>query len=130
ERIVSEQLDKLEITLSEEDRQLLINLFEKMRELDIDFDQVKDQLEDISSKVKNKLEDLMEDEGFWQKVENFFKKIIEALRNFIIGILGDERELQINERICACGYEKGLSHDWALLLMINGSFTINDIVML
>lgn len=89
ERIVKEQLDKLEITLSDEDRQLLINLFEKMRELDIDFDQVKDQLDEISSKVKNKLEDLMADEGFWQKVENFFKKIINAISHFMKGILGD-----------------------------------------
>src|SRR5699024_7797245 len=33
EEIVKEQLDKLEINLSEEDRQLLIDLFDKMRDL-------------------------------------------------------------------------------------------------
>src|SRR5699024_7593444 len=47
ERIITEKLDKLDISLSEEDRQMLIDLFEKMRDLDIDFDQVKHQLEDI-----------------------------------------------------------------------------------
>ena len=41
ERIVNEQLQKLNIELSPEDRQLLIDLFEKMRNLDINFDNVK-----------------------------------------------------------------------------------------
>src|SRR5699024_10774679 len=43
EQIIKEQLEKLEISLSEDDRELLINLFEKMRSLDIDFDKVKSQ---------------------------------------------------------------------------------------
>ncbi|MGM8211495.1 DUF1002 domain-containing protein [Virgibacillus sp. W0430] len=81
ERIVKEQLDKLEISLSEEDRQLLIDLFEKMRNLNIDFDQVKSQLEDITSTIKDKLGDLnIElDEGFWEKVSNFFKDLLNKL---------------------------------------------------
>src|SRR5699024_1402837 len=58
ERIVSEQLEKLEINLSEQDRQLLIDLFEKMRDLDIDFGKVRDQLEDITSTIKDKLGDI------------------------------------------------------------------------
>src|SRR5699024_6134091 len=72
ERIVKEQLDKLEITLSDEDRELLTNLFEKMRDLNIDFDKVKSQLEDITSTIKDKLDDLdIElDAGFWDKVVN------------------------------------------------------------
>src|SRR5690606_35466843 len=49
ERIIQEQLDRLEINLSEQDRQLLIDLFDKMRQLDIDFNKVKAQLEDISN---------------------------------------------------------------------------------
>lgn len=83
ERIVKEQLDKLEISLSEEDRQMLINLFEKMRDLDIDFDQVKSQLEDITSKVKDKLDelDIEIDANFWEKVANFFRDLINAIGN-------------------------------------------------
>ncbi|MFS0673273.1 DUF1002 domain-containing protein [Ornithinibacillus sp. 179-J 7C1 HS] len=82
ERIVQEQLDKLEITLSEADRQLLIDLFEKMRNLNIDFNQVKNQLNDIASKVKGQLEDILADEGFWDNVGNFFKQLFDAIGNF------------------------------------------------
>src|SRR5690625_2291068 len=81
EKIVQEQLDKLEINLSEEDRQLLIDLFEKMRDLNIDFDKVKEQLEDIASTIKDKLGDvnLELDEGFWDKVTNFFRDLIDKI---------------------------------------------------
>lgn len=88
ERIVQEQLSKLEITLSDEDRQLLINLFEKMRNLDIDFDQVKNQLNDIASKVQGKIEDILADEGFWDNVGSFFKKLFEAIGQFFSGLFG------------------------------------------
>jgi len=81
ERIVKEQLDKLEISLSEEDRQLLTNLFEKMRDLNIDFDKVKNQLNDIAAKVKEEFGDILEDESFWQKVEDFFVGIINFFKN-------------------------------------------------
>lgn len=81
ERIVKEQLDKLEISLSEEDRQLLINLFDKMRDLNIDFDKVKNQLNDIADKVKEEFGDILEDESFWQKVEDFFKGLINFFKN-------------------------------------------------
>lgn len=81
EQIVQEQLEKLEINLSEEDRQLLTDLFEKMRDLDIDFDKVKEQLEDITSTIKDKLGDinLDLDEGFWEKVKNFFNDLIDSI---------------------------------------------------
>lgn len=79
ERIVSEQLEKLEISLSEEDRQLLIDLFEKMRNLNIDFDQVKEQLEDLSNTIKERLGDIQIDEGFWEKVLNFFQNLFDSI---------------------------------------------------
>lgn len=79
ERIITEQLEKLEINLSEEDRQLLIDLFEKMRDLNIDFGKVKEQLEDITSTIKDKLGDLNIDEGFWEKVKNFFNDLIDKI---------------------------------------------------
>lgn len=83
ERIVKEQLDKLEINLSEEDRQMLVNLFEKMRDLDIDFDKVKSQLEDITSTIKDKLGDLdIEiDANFWEKIANFFRDLFNSIGN-------------------------------------------------
>src|SRR5699024_3360965 len=76
EEIVKEQLDKLEIELSDEERQLLIDLFDKIKDLDIDFDKVKDQLEDIASTLKDKFEDIEIDEGFWEKVKSFFNDLI------------------------------------------------------
>lgn len=79
EEIVKEQLDKLEIQLSDEDRQLLIDLFDKMRDLDIDFGKVKEQLEDLTSKIKDKLGDIEVDEGFWEKVKNFFNDMIDKI---------------------------------------------------
>ncbi|MFD2045323.1 DUF1002 domain-containing protein [Ornithinibacillus salinisoli] len=89
ERIVQEQLDKMEISLSEEDRQLLINLFEKMRDLNIDFDQVKNQLNDIASKVQEQLGDLINDEGFWNKVGNFFSSFFKSIGDFFKGLFNE-----------------------------------------
>ncbi len=82
ERIVQEQLDKLNITLSEEYKQLLIDLFDKMRHLNIDFGQVSEQLNDIASKVKDKITDLVNDEGFWDSIGNFFKQLVNAITDF------------------------------------------------
>ncbi|SDQ11266.1 Uncharacterized protein YpuA, DUF1002 family [Virgibacillus salinus] len=82
EKIVQEQLDKLGISLSEEDRQMLIDLFNKMKDLNINFDEVKNQLDNIASKVQ----ELVNDEGFWNKVENFFKKFANLIGNFFEGL--------------------------------------------
>lgn len=79
ERIVKEQLDKLEISLNEADREMLVNLFEKMRDLDIDFGKVKNQLEDIASSIKDKADELGLDASFWEKVVNFFKELFNKL---------------------------------------------------
>lgn len=86
EQIVSEQLSKLEITLSEADRQMLIDLFDKMRDLNIDFGAVKDQLNDIANSITDKAEELGLDAGFWEKVANFFSEIFQALSNFFKGL--------------------------------------------
>lgn len=86
EKIIKEQLDKLEINLSEEDRQMLLNLFEKMRNLNIDFDKVKSQLEDLTSTIKDKMDELGLDEGFWEKVFTFFKELFNSIGNFFEGI--------------------------------------------
>lgn len=86
EQIVKEQLDNLEISLSDADRQMLVDLFEKMRNLDIDFDKVSSQLDDIASKVQDKISDIVNNDGFWSKVEKFFKDIFNAIRNFFESI--------------------------------------------
>ncbi|MGJ9458283.1 DUF1002 domain-containing protein [Oceanobacillus sp. CF4.6] len=86
EQIVSEQLDKLEISLSEEDRQMLIDLFDKMRNLDIDFGAVKSQLEDIANTIADKADELGLDAGFWEKVANFFSEIFQSLSNLLKGL--------------------------------------------
>lgn len=77
--IVKEQLDKQEIELSEKDRQMLTDLFDKIRDLDIDFGKLKGQLEDISKQIKDKMDDLDIDEGFWEKVKEFFSDMIDSL---------------------------------------------------
>ncbi|WP_208592219.1 DUF1002 domain-containing protein [Gracilibacillus suaedae] len=82
ERIVSEQLDQLNIELSPEDREMLTNLFEKMRDLNIDFGKVTDQLESIVGDLKGKLEEVTggDTEGFWQEVKNFFQNLLDSIR--------------------------------------------------
>lgn len=88
EKIVSEQLDKLEISLSEKDRELLTNLFEKMRNLNIDFDKVKGQLDDLVSTIKDKVGDLDIDEGFWNRVVNVIKNFFDSIVGLLEGIFG------------------------------------------
>lgn len=86
EKIVQDQLDKLEIELSPEDRQMLVNLFEKMRSIDINFDNVKDQLDSIAGNIKDKIEEVAGDEGFWRKVGNFFEALAKGIVDFIKGL--------------------------------------------
>lgn len=86
EQIVEDQLSKLNITLSDADRQMLVDLFNRMRDLNINFDQVKNQLEDIASTIKDKADELGLDESFWEKVGNFFREIFQSLSNMIKGL--------------------------------------------
>ncbi|WP_099159287.1 DUF1002 domain-containing protein [Virgibacillus ndiopensis] len=86
EQIVQDQLSKLDISLSEADRQMLTNLFEKMRDLNIDFGKVKNQLEDVASTLKNKADELGLDAGFWEKVSNFFKEFFQLIGDFLKGL--------------------------------------------
>lgn len=86
EQIVSEQLENLEISLSDADRQMLIDLVDQMRDLEIDFSAVQDQLESIASNIADQAEELGLDQGFWEKVANFFSEIFQALSNFFRGL--------------------------------------------
>ncbi|MDG5472937.1 DUF1002 domain-containing protein [Jeotgalibacillus sp. ET6] len=88
EAIVEEQLANLNINLSEEDRQRLTDLFEQMRNLNINFDNVSEQLGKLSDTIQEKLGEVVNDEGFWQGVKDFFQGIVDA----ISGIFGSSTE--------------------------------------
>ncbi|RSD25461.1 DUF1002 domain-containing protein [Mesobacillus subterraneus] len=81
EKIIDDKLKTLEIQLSPEDRQLLIDLFNKMRDLNINFDNVKSQLETLSNDIQKRIEEAVGDKGFLQSVSNFFKDLIESIKN-------------------------------------------------
>lgn len=81
EAIVNEQLSKLQIELSPEDRQLLIDLMDRIRQLDIDFSQWSEQLNDLSKTIEDKITELANDEGFWKKVKDFFNNLIDSVRS-------------------------------------------------
>jgi len=82
EKIVQEQLNKLEINLSDKDRQLLVDLMNKISKLDIDFSKWSKQLDDISSTIKDKFGSLMEDTGFWASVKNFFANLKDTIASW------------------------------------------------
>lgn len=85
EKIVTDQLSRLEINLSEKDRQLLIDLMDQIRNLNIDFDKWAGQLSDITNTLEEKFGDLMQDEGFWQSVKDFFTNIIDTVSSWFGG---------------------------------------------
>jgi uncharacterized protein YpuA (DUF1002 family) len=81
EKIITEQMSKLGIHLSDQDRQLIIDLFEKMRSLNINFDNVQSQLENISKDIQQRIGEAVGDKGFIQAVSDFFKNLIESIKN-------------------------------------------------
>lgn len=82
EQIVEEQLAKLQIELSPEDRQLLIDLMDRIRQLDIDFSKWSTQLEDLSKTIEDKIGTIVNDEGFWASVKEFFKNLASSIRSW------------------------------------------------
>lgn len=79
QQIVEEQLAKLEINLSEQDRELLIDLMDRIRSLDIDFSQLSTQLSDITAKIDEKFGAILEDESFWNSIKEFFNNMIDTV---------------------------------------------------
>lgn len=79
QQIVEDQLSKLQINLSEQDRQLLVDLMDRISKLDIDFSKLSDQLSDLSSTFEEKFGEVMQDEGFWNGVKNFFNDLINKI---------------------------------------------------
>lgn len=92
EQIVSDQLSRLEINLSEQDRQLLIDLMDQIRNLNIDFDKWAGQLSDITNTLEEKFGDLMQDEGFWQSVKNFFNNLVDTVSSWFGGSSNEQTE--------------------------------------
>lgn len=82
EKIVSDQLSRLQINLSETDRQLLVDLMDRIRGLDIDFSKLSSQLTDLSKTIEEKFAPILQDEGFWNGVKNFFNKLIETISSW------------------------------------------------
>lgn len=80
EKIVVEQLKKLNIELSAADRQLLIDLMNRISKLDIDFSKLSEQLDDMASTIKEKLGNI--DPGFWDSVKNFFASIFDSIQSW------------------------------------------------
>lgn len=81
EKIVTEQLSKLKIELSDKDRQLLIDIMDRIRQLDIDFSKWSDQLNDLSKTIEDKIGKIVDNEGFWQSVKDFFKNLVDSIRS-------------------------------------------------
>ncbi|KIL52067.1 DUF1002 domain-containing protein [Jeotgalibacillus soli] len=92
EAIIEEQLNNLNINLSAEDRQRLTDLFEQMRNLNINFDNVQEQLGQLSNTIQEKLSEVVDNEGFWQGVKDFFQGIMDA----ISGVFGGSEDESTN----------------------------------
>ena len=75
-------MSKLQIELSEQDRQLLVDLMDRIRKLDIDFTKWSEQLSDLSQSIEEKFGDLFKDEGFWEKVKNFFYNLLDKIASW------------------------------------------------
>lgn len=82
QKIVEEQLAKFQINLSDTDRQLLVDLMNRISNLNIDFGELSNQLSNLSSKFEEKFGAILEDEGFWQSVKNFFSKLIDTISSW------------------------------------------------
>src|SRR5690606_23920007 len=83
EQIVEEQLSRLQIELSPEDRQLLVDLMDRIRQLDIDFSKWSTQLEDLSKTIEEKIGKVVKDEGCWESVKNFLRNIADTVRGWL-----------------------------------------------
>lgn len=82
QQIVEDQLAKLQINLSDKDRQLLVDLMDRISNLNIDFSKLSSQLSDLTAKFDEKFGAILEDEGFWQSVKNFFTNLIDTISSW------------------------------------------------
>ena len=52
-----------------------------MRNLNINFDNVKSQLENLTKDIQQRIEEAVGDKNFLQKIADFFKKLIDSIKN-------------------------------------------------
>lgn len=88
ETVINDVAAKLEISLSEEDRQMIRDLMEKLSKIDIDFDAIKEQAKDLYNRIKDI--DLSEYgitqenvKGFFSGLLDFLNGLIEKLKSFL-----------------------------------------------
>ena len=79
EKIVEDQLSKFQINLSDQDRQLLVDLMDRISNLNIDLSKLSTQLGDLSAKFEETFGDILQYEGFWTSVKNFFNNLIDTV---------------------------------------------------
>ncbi|MFA9556831.1 DUF1002 domain-containing protein [Evansella sp. AB-rgal1] len=77
EQIINDQLERLNLQLTQEHRDMLVDLFDRMRNLNIDFGQVTQQLESIVGDLRERLGGITnaDTEGLWNGIKNFFQSI-------------------------------------------------------
>lgn len=87
EQIINDALEKYDLrdVVSIENVNILINYFEKYQQTSaIDSEQVKEQLSEFASNVSDRLGsawEQAEESGFFDRIGNFFKEIIESIKN-------------------------------------------------
>ena len=83
--VIDKASDKLEITLSDHDKEQLLALMKKFSELDIDVDTLLNQAKDIYDKLSGLDLDLHFDNS---GIGAFFSNIWNAIKNFFASLFG------------------------------------------
>lgn len=90
EEKVSETADKLEVSLSEEDKQQIVELMQKIADLDLDIDSLKQQAKELYDKLGSLGVDLniskSEVDGFFAKMGTSAKELWDSIRDFFTGL--------------------------------------------
>ena len=84
--VINKASDKLEITLSDNDKQQLLELMKKFSDLDIDVDTLLNQAKDIYDKLSGLDLDLNFDNS---GIGAFFSNIWNAIKNFFASLFGN-----------------------------------------
>jgi uncharacterized protein YpuA (DUF1002 family) len=81
EQIISaiEELAKeYDLTISDEDKEKLAELLEKLKSLDLDWDSIASQ----ANAWADQLQEVVESKGIGAAIQNFFQKIVDAIKSF------------------------------------------------
>ena len=77
-KIVNNVTDGYDIKISDESKEQLVGLMKEVNDLDIDYSEVKNALEKAGDTLKDNLKELgvkLKDEGFFEKIGNWFKDL-------------------------------------------------------